>query len=944
MSVAAIPHSMREKLLRDEVAYTMSIKLVKSIEIVGMAKTAGFDGLFIECEHSSFDLETTSQLCVAGLYAGITPIVRVPSKDPCFVSRVLDGGALGVVVPHIRSVQDAQDVVNAAKFQPIGFRSSTNGLPHHQFRSIPAKLSNPVTNDATLVIPMIETLEALELVDEIAALPGVDSLLIGTNDLTAEMGIPGDYENPRLTEAYERTLAACKKHGKWLGVGGLHARLDLVEKFCKMGARWVMAATDGPLLMGAASKRGAEMAALNESVKATAAETNGAPAKISNGVSNGVTKGTTNGTTNGAHISDSPRLSIRLVPSQFSAKSKMTTDWREIPRVSEPSPAPARTSDSPSSQPPPPRKNSLACERCFKRKQKCDRLRPACTSCADLGVECIARSQQFDFNAEDAGLTHARVNGYVESLKRRVAELEQKVKIAETNHVSRRSFGASDAILPINGKRRRSTEGYVPVVPMMEQVPPNGDEQSTVEDTMSAIGLLSNKAMAESRANTGNEPHKLAIIESISAALAIDGRDPSTASALSSHHVSMADDQPIQLTRDLTLSHIQRFIDWSVWLPYIDERRLMEQYDAVIDSHDNRDKAPLQCFNTYLAIAIGMSMSPEIGRFSALATNLHTAAAKLLPSILHSQEPLDTLHCTLLLAVFSMFNPSGGSTWHLMGFIMTNCIAAGLHKTTISQERLGEDSIYRVDWIFWSVYLIDRSLASSMGRPFGITDHYIAVSVPEAPGNDDESGLPAPVRNKLALSRHLVTHAQLISDICGGDQPSPIFSYGNLCFWREFPPPTNNTNSSCSYPPECLEQLACRAMILIVNPPTNTRTNPLLALGDSPEIETDTISSCKRLIERLYSKSTNNTAAVSFLDAYNILSAAVAYVCLVQRIPQSNQQGFAETFQVVSKASVLLTQCSTRFVAISVFQQFLLSLSTKIMEGQASLQVCASPI
>ncbi|EXK33482.1 hypothetical protein FOCG_13262 [Fusarium oxysporum f. sp. radicis-lycopersici 26381] len=298
---APIPHPMREKLLRDEVAYTMSIKLVKSIEIAGMAKTAGYDGILVDMEHSSFDLETTNQLCVAALYAGISPIVRAPSKDPFFVSRILDGGALGIIVPHIRSVQDAQDVVNAAKFQPIGHRSSTNGLPHHQFRSIPAKVSNPVTNAATMVIPMIETLEALELVDEIAALPGVDSLLIGTNDLTAEMGIPGDYENPRVTEAYERTIAACKKHGKWLGVGGLHARLDLVEKFCKMGARWVMAATDGPLLLGAATKRGTEMAALNASVvKSQQANGHSVEKKATNGV---VTNGSTNGAvTNGNGI------------------------------------------------------------------------------------------------------------------------------------------------------------------------------------------------------------------------------------------------------------------------------------------------------------------------------------------------------------------------------------------------------------------------------------------------------------------------------------------------------------------------------------------------------------------------------------------------------------------------------------------------------------------
>ncbi|KAJ4115328.1 hypothetical protein NW768_011180 [Fusarium equiseti] len=481
-----------------------------------------------------------------------------------------------------------------------------------------------------------------------------------------------------------------------------------------------------------------------------------------------------------------------------------TTDWRGLPRVSDPARSP--------SQPLPLQKNGrapLACERCFKRKQKCDRLRPACTSCADLGVDCIARSQQFDFNAEDTGLTHARVNGYVESLRRRVAELEQKVKIAEQQHVqARRSFGASDVISPITGKRRRSTEVYIPVLPSSGPAVQNGDEQSTVEDTMSAIGLLSNKAMAESRVNTGDEPHKLAIIESIAAALAVDGRDPFTAST--SHHVSLENDQTIPLTRDITLPHLQRFLDWSVWLPYIDERRLMEQYDTVVDS---TDKAALPRFNAYMAIAIGISMS----------------------------------------------------------------------------------------------------LASSMGRPFSITDDDIAVSIPEPPVNDDESGLPAQVRNKLALSRHLIVHAQLISDICGREKPSALFSYSNLCFWREFPP-TNN--------PDYLDQLACRAMILIVNPPSTT-------LGD-PQIKTDTITSCKRLIETQYTKS----RTVSFLDAYNILAAAVAYICL----SQPNQQGFAQTFEVVSKASVLLTQCSTRFSGLSVFQQFLLSLSTKIMEGQGSLE------
>ncbi|KAF5242082.1 hypothetical protein FAUST_3482 [Fusarium austroamericanum] len=454
----------------------------------------------------------------------------------------------------------------------------------------------------------------------------------------------------------------------------------------------------------------------------------------------------------------------------------MTDYWRDRSEVSDSNPA--RASDHPSSSQ---AKNRVACQRCFRRKQKCDRIRPACTSCAAQGVECIARSQQFDFDSEETGLTPARVNGYVESLKRRVAELEQKVKAAEISHVqTRRSFNA-DVTLPINGKRRRSTEGYVPVVNAETDIAlPNCDDQSTVEDTMSAIGLLSNRAMAESRAHIGNEPHKLSMIESISAALAVDGQDPSKASVSSSQHISLDNDQPIVLTHDLTSIYIQRFIDWSVWLPHIDESHFMQQYHAVVGS-DGTDQPSLHRFNAYLAVAIG-----------------------------------------------------------------------------------------------------------------------IMVQIPEVP-NGNESELSA----------------TLISDICGNRQTNPVFSYGNLCFWREFPPPTNDTVSPSGQSIDWLDQLSCRALVLVVSPPSGTGTNTLLAFGESPEIKTDAINSCKSFIEGLYT--------------------AVVYLCFVQT-PHPNQQGFAQTFEVVSKASVLLTQCSTRFIAISVFQQFLLSLSTKIMEGPASVQ------
>jgi len=299
-----IPNSLKEKILRGEVAYTLSVKMVRTVELPMIAKTAGFDGILIDMEHSSFDLDTTSQLCIAALYAGIAPIVRSPTKEPFFVSRILDGGAVGVIVPHIKTVRDAEEVVEAAKFHPLGKRSATSGLPHLQYRHVPAKVANPICNDATLVIPMIETLEALEDVDAIAAVPGIDSLLIGTNDLTAEMGIPGDYENPRLTAAYEKVGAACRRNNIFLGCGGLHSRLDLVEKFCEFGVDWVMAATDAPLLIAGATKRASEMSALNQRVKSSRMSENGHDKGAGAAQRNGVEKvlnGQSEGLTNGVH-------------------------------------------------------------------------------------------------------------------------------------------------------------------------------------------------------------------------------------------------------------------------------------------------------------------------------------------------------------------------------------------------------------------------------------------------------------------------------------------------------------------------------------------------------------------------------------------------------------------------------------------------------------------
>jgi len=252
-------NGIKDKLARDELVLSMTVKLVRSVEIAAIARTAGFDSIYVDVEHSSFSLDTTGQICMAALALGVTPLVRVPSIAPDVISRVLDGGALGIIAPHIQSASAAAQVVRAAKFPPLGDRSFTASLPHFQFRTLPATEMFEALNDATMVVVMIESAEAAAAVDEIASVEGVDMLLIGTNDLCASLGIPGQLDHEKIRAIYDATMKACRKNDKHLGVGGLAAHPKLAAEIVKLGARYVSTGTDLSFLMSAATSKAKQM-------------------------------------------------------------------------------------------------------------------------------------------------------------------------------------------------------------------------------------------------------------------------------------------------------------------------------------------------------------------------------------------------------------------------------------------------------------------------------------------------------------------------------------------------------------------------------------------------------------------------------------------------------------------------------------------------------------
>ena len=246
-------HALRQ-LRAGKLAIGLGLRQARTVDTAQIAKTAGFDWLFIDCEHNSMGTDTAAQIASASLAVGITPLVRVAGKEHWLASRMLDNGAQGVVVPHVDNALEAKRVADNCRFPPVGHRSMGGGLQQLGFAAMPVGEASRIVNEETLVVVMLESPKGIENCEAIAAVPGIDALLIGTNDLCFEMGIPGQFNDPRVAEAYKKTIAACKKHGKFPGMGGMYTP-ELLERHIGMGVQLVLSGSDFSLLMQAGSAR-----------------------------------------------------------------------------------------------------------------------------------------------------------------------------------------------------------------------------------------------------------------------------------------------------------------------------------------------------------------------------------------------------------------------------------------------------------------------------------------------------------------------------------------------------------------------------------------------------------------------------------------------------------------------------------------------------------------
>ena len=237
----------RERLANGETVFGCGLQCYRSPEIARTLAAAGFDYVFIDMEHSSFDLETVHDMITAALGAGITPIVRVAELLYSLIARLLDSGAQGIILPRIEEPKLLVEALSWLRFPPEGKRgygvnTTMIGYENPSFAEIIEH-----QNRNTVSVVQFETIAAIERADELLSLKGLDIAMVGPADLSIALGIPGDFENPKLVSTVQRLIEKCRRHNV---VPGIQTRsIAMAKAWAERGMRFIGAGAEHGLLL-----------------------------------------------------------------------------------------------------------------------------------------------------------------------------------------------------------------------------------------------------------------------------------------------------------------------------------------------------------------------------------------------------------------------------------------------------------------------------------------------------------------------------------------------------------------------------------------------------------------------------------------------------------------------------------------------------------------------
>ncbi len=235
----------------DKIIGTM-LQELRTPAMAQVLKAVGFDFFMIDMEHGSFNLESATEIIRVGRILDMCPLVRAPSPEYHLIAKVLDQGAMGVMMPRIETREHVETLVESMKYPPLGKRGCSSDAPHSEYSFGSLSEFIDINNQDTLVITQIERKVAIENIDDLLAVPGVDVALIGPEDLSVSMGVPGDTSHPLVEEAIEKVMEAANRHNvvPAIHMGGAEPLIGWLGK----GMRMVMYSSDLGFIMEASEK------------------------------------------------------------------------------------------------------------------------------------------------------------------------------------------------------------------------------------------------------------------------------------------------------------------------------------------------------------------------------------------------------------------------------------------------------------------------------------------------------------------------------------------------------------------------------------------------------------------------------------------------------------------------------------------------------------------
>ncbi|KAH4152718.1 hypothetical protein HBI24_233450 [Parastagonospora nodorum] len=537
-----------------------------------------------------------------------------------------------------------------------------------------------------------------------------------------------------------------------------------------------------------------------------------------------------------------------------------------------------------------------ACERCWRRKQKCSREFP-CSQCSAASATCTQR--RLGYTAESPGSCSL---SYIEALKHRIQGLQAQVQGEDVQYATPSSQLHTRTAGHDGAPQPHSASATLEIL---------DDSQNDLHDTMQEASYLSLAAMAE-RTDRQPLPIKgLSILTLLYAAIGVSGANPSTSSETNTLRSGpLADFRKVHGVQSTV--HDTTFLTETIEtaqysFPFLTSLDLKEILGVVIQEHEGdtlasgANESPGTTFMAYIALAIGLLQSRAYVYKEIFATEYALKAVDLIPQVFDHENDSTIVKCLTALTIYSFYTAFGGSTWHLLGLTMTRCIAAGMHTSRVSDPNADDEEKQKCYRVFWTLYLVDTYLSTSLDRPVCLSDDDITVSVPTRTDSN--------IQGKL---RCAVEHAQLLRTIRQQPETDAWIHYINLRHWYEtICPPSTPLQENLRTLQQ--SQLIMRGLIELIKMPS-ARANEnwgTMLCGAEPDI-IDYLNLFERHL-------LDQRGAPSTFDALDVFAAGI----LILQLPLHVDNSVLTRQKSVAQAINILTMLSVRYPSVQCLRDIL---------------------